>query len=204
MAGALGRPDWSLVYQSRSGPPGQAWLEPDIVDHLRALAAGGARDVVVAPIGFVSDHLEIVYDLDLEARGRAAELGLNMVRAETVGIHPRFVSMIRELVLERLAECPTRLHLGSRGPAPEVKVSRKVRPGGGAAGPAVRPVRSARSERTAWAASPFDRAPVARRRSWNPSRTADSPWRRHRRSTARLPVSRWTSPHSRCPGSRSR
>jgi ferrochelatase len=120
VAAALGRKDWSLVYQSRSGPPGQPWLEPDIVDHLRALAASGVRDVVVAPIGFISDHMEVVYDLDLEARSRAVELGLNMIRAATVGTHPRFVRMIRELVLERLEDDPARLHLGSRGPAPDV------------------------------------------------------------------------------------
>ncbi len=115
----LGRNGWSLVYQSRSGPPGQPWLEPDIVDHLRALAVEGVQDVVVAPLGFVSDHMEVVYDLDLEAKSRALELGLNMVRAGTVGSHPRFVRMIRELVLERFTENPVRRHLGTRGPAPD-------------------------------------------------------------------------------------
>jgi ferrochelatase len=115
----LGRREWSLVYQSRSGPPSQPWLDPDIVDHLRALAASGARDVVVAPIGFLSDHMEVVYDLDLDAKSRALELGLNMVRAATVGTHPRFVRMIRELVEERLSDAPVRLHLGARGPAPD-------------------------------------------------------------------------------------
>jgi len=120
VAADLQRPAWSLVYQSRSGPPSQPWLEPDIVDHLEALAAEGAQDVVVAPIGFISDHMEVVYDLDLEAKTRAGELGLNMVRAGTVGTHPRFVRMIRELVLERLSEEPTRLWRGSRGPAPDV------------------------------------------------------------------------------------
>jgi len=133
----LRRPDWTLVYQSRSGPPSQPWLEPDIVDHLRALAASGVRDVVVAPIGFISDHMEVVYDLDLDARSRAIELGLNMVRAATVGTHPRFVRMIRELVLERLSDAPVRLHLGSRGPAPDECASdcclpvAGPRPGGG-------------------------------------------------------------------------
>jgi ferrochelatase len=115
----LGRREWSLVYQSRSGPPSQPWLAPDIVDHLRALAAGGVKDVVVAPIGFTSDHMEVLYDLDLEAKSRAMELGLNMVRAGTAGTHPRFVRMIRELVQERLSDAPERLHLGTRGPAPD-------------------------------------------------------------------------------------
>jgi ferrochelatase len=115
----LGRPHYSLVYQSRSGPPGQPWLEPDIVDHLRALARAGARDVVVAPIGFLSDHMEVVYDLDLEAKARALELGLQMVRAPTVGTHPRFVAMIRELVQERIEGSALRPHLGARGPAPD-------------------------------------------------------------------------------------
>jgi ferrochelatase len=115
----LGRPRYSLVYQSRSGPPSQPWLEPDIVDHLRALAREGARDVVVAPIGFLSDHMEVVYDLDLEAKARALELGLNMVRAATVGTHPRFVAMIRELIVERIDAAALRLHLGTRGCAPD-------------------------------------------------------------------------------------
>jgi len=107
VADALGHPVWRLVYQSRSGPPTQPWLEPDVRDALRELAAAGQRDlgprdVVVAPIGFISDHLEIVYDLDTEAQEVAQELGINMVRAGAVGVHPRFVTMIRELVQERL------------------------------------------------------------------------------------------------------
>jgi ferrochelatase len=115
----LGRREWSLAYQSRSGPPAQPWLAPDIVDHLRSLAAAGVGDVVVAPIGFTSDHMEVLYDLDLDAKSRAIELGLNMVRAATVGTHPRFVRMVRELVEERLSDSPVRLHLGTRGPAPD-------------------------------------------------------------------------------------
>ena len=112
--------DSRLVYQSRSGPPSQPWLEPDIADHLRSLAAEGTQDAVVAPIGFISDHMEVVYDLDLEAKSRAVEVDLNMVRAATVGTHPRFVRMIRELVEERLTDDPVRLALGTRGPAPDV------------------------------------------------------------------------------------
>jgi ferrochelatase len=120
VAFALGRPEWGLVYQSRSGPPSQPWLEPDIVDHLRALAADGVRDAVVAPIGFTSDHMEVVYDLDLDAKSRAMEVGLNMIRAGTVGTHPRFVQMIRELVEERLSDDADRPALGTHGPAPDV------------------------------------------------------------------------------------
>jgi ferrochelatase len=115
----LARPEYSLVYQSRSGPPSQPWLEPDVVDHLRALAREGATDVVVAPIGFLSDHMEVVYDLDTDARARALELGLNLVRAGTVGTHPRFVRMIRELVVERASDGAVRPCLGARGPAPD-------------------------------------------------------------------------------------
>ena len=95
-------PDWRLVYQSRSGPPGEPWLEPDIGDHLRALAGAGIERVVVAPIGFISDHMEVLYDLDVEARATAEGLGLTFIRAPTVGTDPRFVAMIRQLVQEKL------------------------------------------------------------------------------------------------------
>ena len=89
VAGELGRKQWRLVYQSRSGPASQPWLEPDILDCLREIKAqGGSADVVIAPIGFVSDHMEILFDLDTQARELCAELGLQMVRAETVGTHP--------------------------------------------------------------------------------------------------------------------
>jgi protoporphyrin/coproporphyrin ferrochelatase len=89
-----------LVYCSRSGPPSQPWLEPDVNDHLEDLAAHGVPGVVMVPIGFVSDHMEVVYDLDTEARDVAAEIGLPMERAATVGTHPRFVRMVRELMEE--------------------------------------------------------------------------------------------------------
>jgi ferrochelatase len=93
---------YDLVWQSRSGPAHVPWLEPDINDHLAALADEGVRAVVVSPIGFVSDHLEVVWDLDTEAAGTAKRLGLDYVRAATPGTDPRFVAMVRELVLERL------------------------------------------------------------------------------------------------------
>jgi ferrochelatase len=110
---ADGRPS-RLVYQSRSGPPSQPWLEPDI---LSFLATTEARDVVVAPIGFISDHLEVLYDLDVEAAAVASRRGINLVRAGTVGADARFVAMIRELVLERREEWPVRRALGTHGPA---------------------------------------------------------------------------------------
>jgi ferrochelatase len=99
---APGRP-FDLVWQSRSGPPSVPWLEPDINDHLRALKAGGETAVVVFPVGFISDHLEVVWDLDNEAKQTAEELGLTFARAATAGTHPAFVESIRMLVEERRA-----------------------------------------------------------------------------------------------------
>ena len=112
VAEAVGAADTALVYQSRSGPPQVPWLEPDILDHLRALAERGITDVVVSPIGFVSDHLEVLFDLDVEARSTAAELGLNLVRASSASTHPRFVAMIRELIEERLGLASGRSAVG--------------------------------------------------------------------------------------------
>ena len=109
-----GRP-FDLVWQSRSGPPSVPWLEPDVNDHLRALAAQGERAVVVFPVGFVSDHLEVIWDLDNEARATAEDLGLVFARAGTAGTHPAFVAMVRELVEERRAGGEPRL--GTNCPA---------------------------------------------------------------------------------------
>ena len=120
VAEELGHKEWRLVYQSRSGPASQPWLEPDILDCLREIKAReGSSDVVIAPIGFVSDHMEILFDLDTQARELCAELGLHMVRAETVGTHPRFIRMIRELIRERMDQGPPRLALGALGPRPD-------------------------------------------------------------------------------------
>jgi len=116
----VGALNWRLVFQSRSGPPTQAWLEPDILDHLRALKAEGVTDVVVAPIGFISDHMEVLYDLDTEGRQVSEELGLNMIRAATVGTHPEFVQMIRVLMLERLHLAVRPRALGEYGPSHDV------------------------------------------------------------------------------------
>src|SRR5205807_4660769 len=93
VASEVGVSDWKLVYQSRSGPPAQPWLDPDIGDHLRALHAAGRTDVVVAPIGFISDHLEVLYDLDSEAAEVSKQLGIHMVRSATAGTHPDFIRM---------------------------------------------------------------------------------------------------------------
>ena len=120
VAAGVGRDHWRLVYQSRSGPPNQPWLEPDGGLALQEIAQAGAKDVVVVPIGFISDHMEVLFDLDEEAQNIARQLGLNMIRAATVGTHPRFVRMIRELVQERLSENPSRLSVGNLGPSHDV------------------------------------------------------------------------------------
>ena len=112
VAKAVGATDTALVYQSRSGPPHVPWLEPDVLDHLDAVKERCVEDVVVSPIGFVSDHLEVLYDLDVEATERAAELGLGVVRASTASTHPAFVAMIRELIQERLDPATERRALG--------------------------------------------------------------------------------------------
>src|SRR5215210_2664883 len=117
IAEAIGHERWQLVYQSRSGPPTQPWLAPDICDHLSELKKMGANDVIVAPIGFISDHMEVLYDLDTEARALSQEIGLHMVRARTVGAHPKFIGMIRELALERMTADPIRRFMGTRGPS---------------------------------------------------------------------------------------
>jgi ferrochelatase len=111
---------WRLVFQSRSGPPAQPWLEPDICDYLVELKESGTTWVVVAPVGFVSDHMEVLYDLDTEARALSEKIGLNMIRAATVGTHPTFVKMIRELILERTTPDHPRRFLGTRGPSHDV------------------------------------------------------------------------------------
>jgi ferrochelatase len=120
IAEAVGNPNWQLVYQSRSGPPNQPWLEPDVCYVLEQLGGLGTRDVVVVPIGFISDHMEVLYDLDSEARDKAVSLGINFVRAGTVGVHPRFVQMVRELIVERMSDAPERLSLGQFGPSHDV------------------------------------------------------------------------------------
>ncbi len=120
VADALPRADWQLAFQSRSGPPAQPWLGPDVESVVRAVAAkGDAHEVVIVPIGFLHDHMEVVFDLDVEVNELCETLQLTMVRAETPGLHPRFVQMIRELILERTSPGSPRLALGPDGPPPD-------------------------------------------------------------------------------------
>ncbi len=117
----LGIVNDALVYQSRSGAPGQPWLEPDILDYLREVKARNlASAVALAPISFISDHMEVLYDLDIEARQLCDSLPLPMARAKTVGVHPQFVGMIRELILERTSPGVERRALGTLGPRQDV------------------------------------------------------------------------------------
>ena len=115
VAEELGQTNWQLVYQSRSGAPGQPWLEPDVLDAIRALNAQGKRELVLSPIGFTSCHMEVLYDLDTEARALCEELGVRMERASTPNAHPRFVRMIRELIAERMGLVAARA-IGKFGP----------------------------------------------------------------------------------------
>lgn len=117
VAEAVGCSNWDLVFQSRSGPPGQPWLGPDILDHLRTLHRQGVENILVAPLGFISDHVEVLYDLDTEALHLATELGMKMVRSATVGINPSFIKMIRTLIAERLFPNEPRLAIGAFGPS---------------------------------------------------------------------------------------
>ncbi len=100
VAARLGHRRWQLAWQSRSGSPREPWLEPDVNDALRALAASGITDVVVVPIGFVCDHVEVLYDLDVEARATAAALGLRFARAATVSDHPDFIAALADVIRE--------------------------------------------------------------------------------------------------------
>jgi protoporphyrin/coproporphyrin ferrochelatase len=113
VARELGAHEWQLAFQSRSGPPTQPWLGPDVCDYLRELKKNGVNNVVIAPIGFISDHMEVVYDLDVEAKQLCSEIGINMQRATTPGTHPAFIKMIRELILELVEPTRDRRAVGS-------------------------------------------------------------------------------------------
>lgn len=110
--------DWDLAFQSRSGPPHIPWLEPDVNDHLRALAERSVSEVTLVPLGFVSDHMEVAFDLDLQARATADEVGIDLRRAPTVGTHPAFVAGLRQLVEEKTAGGEV-LWVGDCGPWPD-------------------------------------------------------------------------------------
>jgi ferrochelatase len=112
VAEMAGVDDWRLVYQSRSGPPTQPWLEPDVCDAIRDIAARGGKKLVVAPIGFISDHMEVLYDLDTEAADLCKELGVDMVRAKTVGTDPEFIRAVTDLIAERAWSLPDRAAIG--------------------------------------------------------------------------------------------
>lgn len=112
---------YSLCYQSRSGDPRTPWLEPDVNDEIRRLAAVGVQRVIVVPIGFVSDHMEVLWDLDTEAAQTAAEVGVDFARVATPGIHPAFVAGLVDLIQERVDAAPAdkRAHLTALGPWPD-------------------------------------------------------------------------------------
>jgi protoporphyrin/coproporphyrin ferrochelatase len=114
VAAGVGRDEWRLVYQSRSGPPGQPWLEPDICDYLRS----NPVETIIVPIGFLSDHMEVLYDLDTEARAVCDELGVKMVRARTVETHPAMIRMIAEMMASEAVGCRADCCAPPRRPAP--------------------------------------------------------------------------------------
>ena len=116
----IGPERWKLVYQSRSGRPQDPWLEPDILDHLEQLHTRGVQSVVIDPVGFLSDHMEVLYDLDDEARKKADSLGMKMERAATVGVDVKFVGMLRELIVERIGGQTERRAAGQFGPSHDV------------------------------------------------------------------------------------
>ncbi|HEX4810822.1 MAG TPA: ferrochelatase [Bryobacteraceae bacterium] len=117
VAAAMGVSRWNVVYQSRSGPPSQPWLEPDVLDFLRQM---DGRNVIIVPIGFISDHMEVIYDLDTEVAELARELGIKLVRAGTVGTHPAFIKMVQNLIVERILPNELRLAMGEFGPNHDV------------------------------------------------------------------------------------
>lgn len=119
VAQGLGLDDWRLAFQSNNARSGDPWLTPTVEESLASIRAAGYRAVLLAPIGFVCDHMEVVMDLDVEARACAEDLGLGYSRAGTVGTHPAYVGMVRELIVERMTANPVRRCLGDRGPNPD-------------------------------------------------------------------------------------
>ena len=119
VAQRVGDDCWRLAFQSNNARTGDPWLAPTVEESLASIAAAGRSSVVVAPIGFVCDHMEVVMDLDVEARACAEGLGLDYCRAPTVGTHPAYVDMVRQLIVERMSANPERPCLGQRGPNPD-------------------------------------------------------------------------------------
>ena len=119
VAQGLGEDRWWLAFQSNNARSGDPWLTPTVEDSLASIREAGHRAVLVAPIGFVCDHMEVVLDLDVEARACAEDLGLGYCRAVTVGTHPAYVEMVRELIVERMSAQPARRYLGDRGASPD-------------------------------------------------------------------------------------
>lgn len=107
---------WRLVYQSRSGRPQDPWLEPDILDHIDELNQQQVKSLIISPVGFLSDHMEVLFDLDEEAAVKCQELGMNMVRAATPGLHPNFVRCVSKLIMERLKDDVPQESIGIYGP----------------------------------------------------------------------------------------
>ena len=120
IAKSVGVADWELVFQSRSGPPTQPWLEPDVCERIEQLAEAGVKSLAIVPLGFISDHMEVLYDLDTEAADACKNHGIQMVRVPTVGVHPNFIRMIVDLVEERLFDLPDRPYLGCYGASHDV------------------------------------------------------------------------------------
>jgi ferrochelatase len=135
VAETVGVDDWAVVYQSRSGAPHVPWLEPDVNDHLEALAARNVERVVLSPLGFVSDHLEVLFDLDVEARETAERLGLPIARAGTAGTHPAFVAALAELVAERIDPGVEKRAVGRFGPSHDTCAADCCLPGNGRPSP---------------------------------------------------------------------
>ncbi len=111
--------EWQLVYQSRSGPPSVPWLEPDILEYIKQLKSQGLEDLIIHPLGFVSDHMEVIYDLDHEAAGLCKSLGINLYRSRTAGTNAKFIQMIRELLNESISNCPNPAFVGNSGALPD-------------------------------------------------------------------------------------
>lgn len=120
IAQQVGASNWEIVYQSRSGPPSQPWLEPDVCERISQLAQAGVRSLAIMPLGFISDHMEVLYDLDTEAAELCARLGIECVRVPTVGVHPAFIGMVADLIQERLSHNSERPYLGAYGPSHDV------------------------------------------------------------------------------------